>query len=453
MDIDLKSASQFGGAYIQVIAYHDWVVASRVGGLQVFSDHGLLQSIAECALMDIPLLKVIDGLLYAVFKTSAWSVRIDPAGRISLVQSTQIIYRYEKPRGHDSQVDFEGGRFVLDRVNASVLTPTGVIKLPGYSRPSGMALSDDHQRLYVADMGAIHRLLYDNGVWRMTEGGYECLGWPKDIACENNNVFVANVLGVSWYQEINEYPYLRLIDRICKFHFRIAKVEVHNSLVYACDEARGLHVFEAKNGKLRPKGGVFVEGGGWDCLLSEESCFLASGAGGWSWYENLDKAQRMMPTNKIHRAVAKNERIQGIALWPCAKAVAVLSSRQISILDARSYDEMFSLECNAWSGVAVNDIFVAATPSGLEVLSFDGKVIHPAESLETIEARDVAWDGHYIWVADGKGGIRCFSIGDEKKSLIYCGCFPVCGFSRGICRTANRIYVGAGDGGLVVVKS
>ena len=111
------------------------------------------------------------------------------------------------------------------------------------------------------------------------------------------------------------------------------------------------------------------------------------------------------------------------------------------------------MECNAWSGVAVNDIFVAATPSGLEVLSFDGKVIHLAESLETIEARDVAWDGHYIWVADGKGGIRCFSIGDDKKSLIYCGCFPVCGFSRGICRTANRIYVGAGDGGLVVVKS
>ena len=452
MDIDLKSASQFGGAYVQVVAYQEWIVASRVGGLQVFSDLGALHCLSECALIDIPLLKIFNGKLYAVFKTCVQRVCVDFAGNISLEQDSHVDLKYEKPRGHDYQIDFSGGRFVLDREHASVSTPTGEIKLPGYSRPSGMALSSDLQRLYVADMGIIHQLLCDGGLWRITDGFYESTGWPKDVACEHGNVFVANVLGVSWYQETNEYPYLRLQDRICKFHFRIAKVEVRNSLVYACDEARGLHVFEARNGKLKPIGGLFVEGGGWDFLLKEDGGFLASGAGGWHWFENLNNAMRMMPSVKVHRDAGTDERIQGIACWSRAEAVVIMSSMRVLILDASLSKELYSLECNAWSGIAADDLFVVASPSGLFVFSFDG-MVHFAERVETTEARDVAWDGHYLWVADGKGGVKCFSIGEDRKSLIYCGCFPVCGFCRGICRTATRIYIGAGDGGLVVIKS
>jgi len=452
---NLKSASQFGGAYVQVVAYREWVVATRVGGLQVFSDRGGLQSESELALLEIPLLKLNEDGLFAVFKKSVWSINIDRQGTLSLERVHNSDMSFEPPRGRDVLLDSRVGRFALNRKRGSVSTPTGEVRLSGYSRPSGMAFSSDFRSLFVADMGAIHRIEESDGIWHLGAGGYECWGWPKDIACEDGNVFVANVLGISWYREIDRYPYLELQDRISKFHFRIAKVVVRNSLVYACDEARGLHVFRASDGKLKPAGGVFVEGGGWDFCIDGIGCFLASGTGGWRRYKNLPEDMTSRPTEKSFFASVNAERIQGVACWPNANAIVVMSSAGVSVLDSSSYKNICSFECNAWSGAAAGNFFLIASSCGLVGFRLESSngVILPVSCSETEEARDVTWDGEYFWIADGKGGVKCYSIARDGEHLEYQACFPVCGFSRGLCKTKSRIYVGAGDGGLVVINA
>ena len=446
----LESAAQIGGAYIQVVAVGSWLIASRIGGLQVLTDSGALNCVSECALIEIPLLEVEGDKLYAVFRRRTFLVSIDLMGQLVFSQSERR--EYKPPRGHDCRVDISRGKILLDREEGAVVTPFGTVKLPGYSRPSGICVSSDGGRIYVADMGVIHRLKLQGDSYILT-GSMENPGWPKDVACAGGDVFVANVLGVAWYRELADYPFIELKDRLCRFHFRIAKVTVRNSIVYACDEARGVHAFAMVEGKLKPLGGVFVPGGGWDCAFDGEAGYVASGSGGWRYYENLEDAVRGRKVNVRHYASVGGERVQGVAPWPDAKAVVAMSDRRVRIVSKQDGHELFTADCNAWSGVSLGDLFVVATTKGLMTLCLKGVSVVVLGVERTEEARDVSWDGFHLWVADGKGGVRCYQRADAKVGLAYVGCFPVCGFSRGLCRTESRVYVGAGDGGLSVISS
>ena len=448
----LKSAAQFGGCYVQVVPFGDWVVASRIGGLQVFADQKQLTPVDECALTVVPDLQEEQGVLFAVCRTKTFMIFIDARGRIVLKQTNQRVWNIN--RHQKSELNTPFGRFVLDKPTGTIETPSGRrLKLPGYSRPAWVSCHATKGIVYVADVGRIHRLVLRNNDWQL-EGGFECDGWPKDVACVSDNVFVANVFGVSWYKEQTEYPYLRLQDRLSRFHFRAAKVSANETNVFVCDEARGVHVFSTKNGRLMVCGGVFVDGGGWDFLPIGKSGYLASGAGGWRWYENFEDLISGSITKTEFHAPTSKERIQGVKTWSFLDSVVVMSSNTCRIFRSHTDAILFDYACNAWSGVAIGEHFVVATESGLLLLAWneDKCRIELVDHAQFEEARDVCWDGQLLWVASGRQGIRCFALNNDDHSLCFVGCFPVCGFSRGIFRTKDRIYVGAGDGGLVVIK-
>lgn len=449
----LKAAAQFGGCYVQVVPFGDWVVASRIGGLQVFADREQLTPVNECALTVVPHLQEAQGILFAVCRTKTFIVFIDTQGQILLKQTNRRPCDSNRDQKKEFNTPF--GRFVLDKQNGVIETPSGKrLKLPGYSHPSWVSCHAAKEIVYVADVGRIHRLVLHNNDWYF-KGGFECEGWPKDVVCVSDNVFVANVLGVSWYSKQKEYPYLRLQDRLSRFHFRAAKVSANETNVFICDEARGVHVFSTKNGRLAAHGGVFVDGGGWDFLPNGKSGYLASGAGGWRWYENFEELISGSTTKTEFHAPNSNERIQGVETWPLLDSVVVMSSNTCRVFRNHTDSILFKYACNAWSGVAIGDYFVVATESGLILLMWnrDRSRIDLVDDAQFEEARDVCWDGQLLWVASGRQGIRCFALNKDEHGLCFVGCFPVCGFSRGIFRAKDYIYVGAGDGGLVVIKT
>ena len=103
----------------------------------------------------------------------------------------------------------------------------------------------------------------------------------------------------------------------------------------------------------------------------------------------------------------------------------------------------------------MDNYLVVATESSLILLHWnpESQRIAMSDFIQFEEARDISWDGSFFWVASGLRGVQCFALDKEKQKLQFVGCFPVCGFVRGVCRTVDRLYVGAGDGGLVVLKT
>ena len=99
-------------------------------------------------------------------------------------------------------------------------------------------------------------------------------------------------------------------------------------------------------------------------------------------------------------------------------------------------------------------LLVAAAKQGIYVLECGPSgSINVCSHTDTVEARDIYCDGRYVWVADGKGGLRCFRFDCIQATLSFVGIFPIAGFSRGVMSTGHRVYVGAGDGGLVVLET
>lgn len=444
----LSNIAQLGGVYLQAFTVGDFLVASRIGGLQLFSiNAGALIPKSTLPLAAVPYLEKESGGLVAVFKESAYRVQITSDEQI-LLHATSLDMQYLRPLETNQSVTTDQGVFLLDRKNGILLDTAQEkeFKLPGYSRPSTILVSDDRQTLYIADVGRIHCFSISQKVFGQ---GYSSPGWPKDVCVLNDDVFVANVYGITWYKELKDYPYLALQAKVNFPHFRIAKVIIRGKYVYACDEARGVHVFLADKGSLLPKGGIMCDGGGWDCNFIDDDLYIANGGKGWCRLKKYTPEKTFShPDLKI---TYDDERVQAISDWPEINAIVILSNGYARVLRKNDYSLLFSFQANAWAGCAAGNLFFVATADGIIVLkkNRDGEVI-TFERIATTEARDIFYDESHIWIADGKGGIKCFLI--TQNTIKYVGTFPVCGFSRGLFVTSGRLYVGAGDGGLVVIE-
>lgn len=447
----LQCLTQIGGVYLQAFSTGDYVVASRIGGLQLFHfEEGVLIPKASLSLTSIPLLvkpKESHDII-VVFKKAVFKVCITSEEKLSLCEYHSDSFQYKRPFDTAQIIKTNKGEFLLDRQNKLVvnLTTKDNLRLPGYSRPSTISLSENGQFLFVADVGRIHCIKVDDMSFAL---GYSAPGWPKDIFVVNDNVFVANVYGISWFKEVDVYPFLKLHGKIAFPHFRIAKVIACQNNVFACDEARGVHIFAMKDNGLYPAGGMMCAGGGWDCIFIDYDLYIASGNEGWCQIKNYSPDKSLFTPD--YKQKYENERVQAISFWKQENAIVVLSSGHIRVIQRDDYSELFELEANAWGGCEVSNRFLVATENGIIALEANAqKQITLSESIPLTEARDICYDGIYIWVASGKGGIKCFTI--ETGRLQYQGTFPVCGFSRGIFATSKRLYVGAGDGGLVAIK-
>lgn len=445
----LRNIAQIGGVYLQAYAVGDFLIASRIGGLQLFLiDAGTLIPSSTLPLAAVPYLVLRNDDLFAVFKKSAYKIQITSEREIKL-HAVSIDAIYQRPLETNQQVITPHGTFQLDRKAGTFtnLTTTKTTKLPGYSRPSTISASQSGEFLYISDVGRIHCFHIAQEAFTQ---GYSNPGWPKDVCVAGDNVFVANVYGVTWYKDLNDAPFLKMQSKVNFPHFRIAKVITRDQYVYAGDEARGVHIFKAdSSGKLLPKGGIMCDGGGWDCTFVEDDLYIANGEKGWCRLKNFSPDKTIYsPDLKI---VYENERVQAVSDWPNANAVVILSSGYTRVLSKDENTELFSFCANSWAGCAAGKLFFAATATGIVVLKVDdhGKIII-SEQIETTEARDICYDSKYIWIADGKGGIKCFSV--DSNVVKYVGTFPVCGFSRGLFVSERRLYVGAGDGGLAVIE-
>ena len=459
---NLENIAQVGGTYHQVLDLgEDRLLAVRTGGLEVFSRRaGTWIPISHLPLCSIPYLRQrVDGV-FASFSTKSLRVAVEATCRISLEHSALAAHDEDEPTPACRAIQEGDALYSLGDLPGilSVRMKNGsetIVRLPGYSNPSSIAIAQNRHELFVADVGSIHQIEISGGR-PVLSGGYYAAGWPKDVAVDERGVYCANVFGVAWYRETYTYPFIELIDRLSRVHFRVAKVISRKGRVIVCDEARGLHFFAAEGEKLVAKGGLMLEGGAWDCEVVDNQLFVATGDAGWVTAP-FDFESMQVGHLSRHKGCG---RVQAVVPWKQANGYMVLSSKRISLarpevaLPNMSVTDGCDEHVCAWSGVAIGDHFVVAAGSaGVLLLRTEPsgacKVVF---RLKTVEARDLCFDGQFVWVADGRGGIRCCLINTAKSIIEHYGVFPVAGFIRGVLSTGKRIYAGAGDGGLVVLK-
>ena len=455
----LRNIAQHGGTYQQVLDCGTHMLAVRTGGVEVLLESsGQWKSVSHLPLSSIPFLYKNEGSIFARFSSRLLRLSVDETYQVhvlseeTLPDTDRASLAYAKTIRKDDIVFSIGGSNEGLRIQQDDGAEI-VCMLPGYSRPSSLALSRDEHEVLVADVGAIHSLHLSISPPPVSSRLY-VPGWPKDIACDEVGVYCANVLGVRWYRETNIYPYLEEMDNLSHLHFRMAKVISDKGKIVACDEVRGLHFFAAHDGRLQARGGLMLDGGAWDCEVYDGHLLVATGEAGWitapfDWTTlTAGRPIRYQGTGRVHAVVP----------WPCAHSYVLLSSRGVTIAPmtplGNNYTNVFT-DIPTWGAVPIGSyLLVAAAKNGLYLLEHESSgSISVRSHSETVEARDICYDGRYVWVADGKGGIRCYRFDCTQATLSFLGVFPVAGFSRGVMSEGHRVYVGAGDGGLVVLET
>lgn len=456
---NLRNIAQHGGTYQQVLDCGTYMLAVRTGGVEVLlQSSGQWKSVSHLPLSSIPVLYENEHGVFARFKSRLLKIGIDDAYRLHVLSDEILPTNFTDSRPPAKTIHTQGALFSISDPNKGLRIKQddgkeSTCMFSGYSRPSSLALSRGENELLVADVGAIHSVNVANEP--PTVSDRMCLpGWPKDIACDEVGVYCANVLGVRWYRETKIYPYLEEIDKLSHLHFRMAKVIADKGRIVACDEVRGLHFFAAQDGRLQARGGLMLDGGAWDCNFFNGQLLVATGDEGWitapfEW-ETLKVGQsiRHRGTGRVHSVVA----------WPAANRYVILSDKGIRMRPMKPCSESDSCvedfpDISSWGAVAIGRyLVVAAARKGLLLLIFDESLhVTVCSQVETVEARDVCFDGNFIWLADGRGGVRCYTLDTQTSRLNFLGVFPVAGFCRGVVSTVSRLYVGAGDGGLVVL--
>lgn len=455
----LRNIAQFGGTYHQVLDCENYMLAARTGGVEVLlPSSGQWKSVSHLPLSSIPVLYKSEEGIFARFKSRLLKLGLDDKHQLRVVSDHTLSANYPGVPNLLRSISKNGVSFTISDANKGLMVQQrdgtySTCAFPGYSYPSSLTLSRDEHEILVADVGAIHAVNIATSPPTLSSRLY-LPGWPKDIASDSIGVYCANVLGVRWYRETNIYPFLEEIDRLSHIHFRMAKVIAHEGRIVACDEVRGIHFFAAQNGRLQARGGLMLDGGAWDCEVYRDHLLVATGDEGWitapfDW-TTLTAGQpiRHLGAGRVHSVVS----------WPAAKRIVVLSNKGIKMYPMSYSSGMENcLEdfpgISAWSAIPIGSyLLVAAAKQGLLVLKCD--ILSPPEicsQFNTVEARDICFDGAFVWLADGKGGIRCYTFDSDTGVLDFAGVFPVAGFSRGVLSTASRLYVGAGDGGLAVL--
>ena len=151
------------------------------------------------------------------------------------------------------------------------------------------------------------------------------------------------------------------------------------------------------------------------------------------------------------------DRVNGIRFWKAANTLVLLTKAGVAFLPEAKIGskaeacERFSTD--AWAAECVfGFLAVAASTNGVLVFSRakDG-TFSEVSRLRTVEARDLKFDGKHLWIADGRGGVRCCSVDPRSGKIELVAIYPISGFSRGLAVHQDLIAVGAGDGGLVLL--
>lgn len=438
----IRNLLQIGGVYHQVIPVAGFLLAARTGGLQAFAVRdGFLHPMAELPLAAIPTLEPqADGTVLCRFRSRVLTVRLDPDGIHTMSVPSPAI---RPPRPPARSVVVGGRTLVLPAgAGAGVDVFVGEVRvrhhrLPGYSRPTSLAMSPDGATVWVADVGAIHQVAISAADERVAHG-YAEPGWPKAAVLDGDSVFVADVYGVRWYRLESGQSRLTPLSRFGGPRFRVARLAARNGRILACDEARGVHFLRAEGGRLVPRGGLMLAGGAWGISVEDGRLLAACGNGGWIEAAFDWDALAAGPV----RSHSCPHEVRAVVPW--AGDVALATSSGL----LRPGREPLLQGASCWAAApAGRFLMVAADRAGVFSMDHAGNVVG---HVPTVEARDLALDGHRVWVADGRGGVRCLTI-DERGALAYVGVFPVAGFCRGLACSNDRVLVGAGDGGLVVL--
>lgn len=462
--ISVRNAAQIGGVYHQVLEVGNYFVATRTGGIEVFrrSDDRLIP-ISHLPLTATPMIrKGVGRRVRAEFRTLELELSVDRHGRLSVIGQTSLASRGDEKTEYCRVIKSNGKSYTLRGANEGIhVTGRGfrpfIIPLDGYSKPSSIYLTSSGKRVVICDVGAIRvfKWVSDSLV---PAGGYFAFGWPKDIVAGHGEVFCADVYGVRWYHISSGYPFLKEVCALARPHFRIAKLLNRNGRLIACDEVRGLHFLEATQQQLRPCGGIMLEGGAWGCVYQKRRLYIASGEGGWSSVA-FDWRSWKCGEPRMHRGWG---RVHKVLPWDAAHLLVVLSSKGIQVFSLSNQDASSDKPGNrmalgpCWEALPIGKfLVVAASERGVLVLSHDAsrKKTRVISTMSTVEARVLAYDGRWLWVGDGKGGVRCCSFNRQSGDLRLAAIYPVAGFVRGMCCDKGIIYVAAGDGGLVCLKT
>jgi len=457
----LRNIAQHGGTYQQVLDCGTHMLAVRIGGVEVLLESsGQWKSVSHLPLSSIPILYENEGGIFARFSSRLLRLAVDDAYQVHVLSEETLPAAHPAFQTHAKTIRKDDIVFSIVGPNKGLRIQQddgteSVCILPGYSRPSSLALSRNEHEVLVADVGAIHSV-HVTGSSPQVSSRLHLPGWPKDIACDDGGVYCANVLGVRWYRETYAYPYLEEIDKLSHLHFRMAKVIANQGKIVACDEVRGLHFLAAHDGRLKARGGLMLDGGAWDCEVYDGQLLVATGDAGWitapfDWTTlTAGKPARHYGTGRTHAVVP----------WPCAHSYAILSSKGVAVTPMTPVHQGNTCvdvltDISAWSATPIGDyLLVAAAKKGLYMLECEPSgSICVRSHTDTIEARDICYDGRHVWLADGKGGLRCYGFDSTQAALSFVGVFPVAGFSRGVMSRGHRVYVGAGDGGLVVLET
>lgn len=451
-----KTLQQFGGVCHFLVEDGNLLWICRTGGLEVLEWQESIKSVAFLPLLKVPIqmLKIRHGVCLYFNNRSIL---------VKLQNGTFVIKEDKKSQSEklqpQSKIPFNNGTLeLLPGANKGLIFKTEKqkdkhISLTGYSRPQFIATSGNPTLAYVGDIGVVRRL-YCNGT-TITEGkGFGRPGWPKDlrISRDGSHLFAANVFGLELYSRSSNYGTLVNLDAFQRTHFRCAKVRELDDFLIACDEARGIHLFEWKSG-LKCKGGIILPGGAWDVSIESDIILAACGPEGVAkihWDKSVGRftecGRANIPGRTLGVLLLKQ---QFLALSSKGIFTGKLHSNGLSV------DSDF-LPCSpCWSAVESNGkIFVAAGKAGVIVISLhvNGRPTI-IQQYKTIEARDICClaEGTII-IADGRGGISFLDIervtGEIKRAWVY----SVPGFCRGITCYENSVYVGAGDGGLIHIE-
>lgn len=455
----LRNIAQHGGTYQQVLDYGEYMLGVRTGGVEVLlKSSGQWKSVSHLPLSSIPVLYENEHGLFARFRTRLLNLKVDTEYQIHVLSEGGVPTNSPNPVVLAKMIKLNSTLFSISSANKGLRIQKddgneSTCLLPGYSRPSSLALSRDERELLVADVGAIHSINIADKSLSVSSRLFSP-GWPKDIAYDEGNVYCANVLGIRWYRETAEYPFLEQIDKLAHFHFRMAKVIAHKGRIVTCDEVRGLHFFSTADCKLQPRGGLMLNGGAWDCAVFDGQLLVSTGDEGWI------TAPFDWSTLKAGQPIRRTSigRVHSVVPWPDAHSFVILSNKGVSVspIEPMSNTDDYVVvltDVSAWGAITIGEyLLIAAAKNGLYLLTHDNSNhIKVCCHFDSVEARDICFDGRYVWVADGKGGIRCYTFNTIDNILTFEGLFPIAGFSRGVMSTGKRVYVGAGDGGLVIL--
>jgi len=307
---------------------------------------------------------------------------------------------------------------------------------------------DDNTRLSMGmDVGNIKAII----------GSVDTPGFANDVTVDAGKAYVADGSSGLQIVDISSVDIPKIIGSV-DTPGHAYRAAVSGDRVYLADGSAGFHVIDIGSAIPKIVGTFNTDGNVLDLAVDGQFAYVADDTGG------LIVADISNETSPQHLATLNTEgRAVGIALRE-GKAYVSVNNGEHLIVDIQAPQTPVVLDtvkfsCTSTSaesiynkGITVTDdgFYIADRACGLQVAS-EVPSFSVLKSVDTPgDAQDVAIDGAFAYVADGKSGLQIINIDPTDGSQII-GTVDTPGMAKGVAVEGDKAYVADGAYGLQVI--